>query len=56
MADLGRLLIVDDDQTFAAELRADGERPGLITGTVHDTSTFEKVLGSWEPTIIAMDL
>jgi CheY-like chemotaxis protein len=56
MADLGRLLIVDDDQTFAAELQADGERLGVITRTVHDTSTFEKVLESWEPTIIAMDL
>ena len=56
MADLGRLLIVDDNQTFAAELLADGERLGLSTRTVHDTSTFERVLRSWDPTIIAMDL
>ena len=53
---LGRLLIVDDDRSFAAELKADGERLGLEVRTVHDTSAFESTLQSWEPTIIAMDL
>jgi DNA-binding response OmpR family regulator len=53
---LGRLLIVDDDQSFAAELKADGERLGLDVRMVHDPSTFENVLRSWNPTIIAMDL
>ena len=53
---LGRLLIVDDDRSFAAELKADGERLGLDVHMVHDTSAFEATLRSWEPTIIAMDL
>ena len=53
---LGRLLIVDDDQSFAAELKADGERLGLDVRMVHDTSTFESILQSWTPNIIAMDL
>ena len=53
---LGRLLIVDDDQSFAAELKADGERLGLDVQMVHDTSAFESVLKTWSPTIIAMDL
>ena len=53
---LGRLLIVDDDQSFAADLKADGERLGLDVRMVHETSTFESTLQSWAPTIIAMDL
>ena len=53
---LGRLLIVDDDRSFAADLRADGERLGLDVQMVHETAAFESVLQSWEPTIIAMDL
>ena len=53
---LGRLLIVDDDQSFASELKADGERLGLDVQMVHDTSAFESVLTSWSPAIIAMDL
>src|SRR5687767_11099144 len=53
---LGRLLVVDDDRSFAAELKADGERLGLDVRMVHDTSTFESILRSWNPTIIAMDL
>jgi DNA-binding response OmpR family regulator len=53
---LGRLLIVDDDQPFAAELKIDGERLGLDVRMVHDTSTFEQVLRDWAPTMIAMDL
>ena len=56
MSDLGRLLVVDDDRPFAAELVADGERLGLAVMAVHDSSTFENVLGTWVPTIIAMDL
>ena len=51
-----RLLIVDDDQSFAAELAADGERLGLDVRMVHDTSTFERVLKTWSPSIITMDL
>ena len=54
--ELGRLLIVDDDRPFAAELVADGERLGLVVKAVHDSSTFEATLQSWNPTIIAMDL
>ena len=53
---LGRLLIVDDDRTLATELTADGERLHLDVRMVHDTTTFEKVLRDWSPTIIAMDL
>jgi DNA-binding response OmpR family regulator len=53
---LGRLLIVDDDQHFAAELKVDGERLGLDVLMVHDTKAFEQVLSEWAPTIIAMDL
>jgi DNA-binding response OmpR family regulator len=51
-----RLLIVDDNQSFAAELAADGERLGLDVRMVHDTSTFERVLKTWSPSIITMDL
>jgi DNA-binding response OmpR family regulator len=54
--ELGRLLIVDDDRSFAAELKVDGERLGLSVKTVHDTSTFEQVLRDWRPSFIAMDL
>lgn len=53
---LGRLLIVDDDRSFAADLKVDGERLGLEVRMVHDTSDFESTLQSWAPTIIAMDL
>jgi DNA-binding response OmpR family regulator len=53
---LGRLLIVDDDQHFAAELKVDGERLGLDVRMVHDTTAFEQVLSEWAPTIITMDL
>lgn len=53
---LGRLLIVDDDRSFAAELKADGEHLGLAVQTVHDTSAFESTLRDWNPDIIAMDL
>jgi CheY-like chemotaxis protein len=49
-------LIVDDDQSFAAELQADGERLGLEVRMVHDPAAFEGTLRKWEPTIIAMDL
>lgn len=42
--DLGRLLIVDDDRSFAGELKNDGQRLGLDVQVVHDTSTFEQVL------------
>ena len=56
MPDLGRLLIVDDDRTFAAELVADGERLNLSVMVVHDAESFEQALASWRPTIIAMDL
>jgi CheY-like chemotaxis protein len=54
--DLERLLIVEDERPFASELKADGERLGLAVKVVHDSSTFEEVLSSWVPTIIAMDL
>jgi len=53
---LGRLLIVDDDPAFAAELKADGERLGLEVRMVHDTSAFENILQAWKPGIVAMDL
>ena len=53
---LGRLLIVDADRSFAAELKVDGERLGLEVRMVHDPSAFESTLQSWAPTIIAMDL
>src|SRR5262245_37589372 len=51
-----RLLIVDDDRPFAAELVADGQRLGFDVRAVHDTSTFEQLLADWPPEIIAMDL
>lgn len=54
--DLARLLIVDDDCSFAAELKADGDRLGLVVKMAHDTLAFESQLQSWKPTIIAMDL
>ena len=54
--DLGRLLIVEDDQPFGNELKADGERFGIAAKVVHDRSAFEEELVGWDPTIIAMDL
>ena len=56
MVELGRLLIVDDDRTFAAELIPDGQRLGFSVQAVHDRPSFEHALLSWVPTIIAMDL
>lgn len=56
MRDLGRLLIVDDDRTFAHELRVDGERLGLAVETIHEPLSFGPVLTQWRPGIIAMDL
>jgi CheY-like chemotaxis protein len=44
----GRLLIVDDDQSFAAELQADGERLGLEVRMVHDPAAFEGTLRKWD--------
>jgi CheY-like chemotaxis protein len=56
MSDLGRLLIVDDDRSFAAELVADGEALGLSVVAVHEPEAFEEALKNWRPTIIAVDL
>ena len=53
---MGRLLIVDDDRAFAAELTADGERLGLEVRMVHDTRAFETILRDWNPDIVVMDL
>jgi len=55
-AELGRLLIVDDDHAFAAGLQTDGERLGLSTRAVHDAFAFNEALKDWSPSIIAMDL
>jgi CheY-like chemotaxis protein len=51
-----RLLIVDDDRSFAHQLRADAEHLCLSVETVHDPINFRPVLISWRPTIITMDL
>jgi CheY-like chemotaxis protein len=51
-----RLLIVDDDQRFAQDLKADAERLGVAVETVHEPVAFGAVLARWEPHIIAMDL
>jgi CheY-like chemotaxis protein len=53
---LRRLLIVDDDRVFAADLKADAERLDVETRMVHDTRTFESILRDWNPDIIVMDL
>lgn len=53
---LARLLIVDDDRSFAPELKADVERLGLDVRMVHDTSAFGSILQTWNPNLIAMDL
>ena len=51
-----RLLIVDDDRRFAAELRTDAERLGLAVELVHEPASFGPVLSLWKPDIVAMDL
>ena len=51
-----RLLVVDDDRTFADNLRVDGERLGLQVETLYEPHAFEAVVTSWQPAIIAMDL
>jgi CheY-like chemotaxis protein len=56
MSELGRLLIVDDDRKFAAELVVDGKQLGLTVEAVHEGATFEATLKHWNPTIVAMDL
>jgi DNA-binding response OmpR family regulator len=53
---LGRLLIVDDDRQFAAELKAEGEQLHLSVMVVHDARSAEQALKDWRPNIIAMDL
>ena len=54
--DVGRLLIVEDDRRFADELAGDAERLGRDVMAVQASARFEEALGSWNPTIIAMDL
>lgn len=49
-------LIVDDDRLFAHRLRADAERLGSLSRTIHGPANFGPVLISWQPSIIAMDL
>lgn len=56
VTELGRLLIVEDDRQFAAELVTDGQRLGLTVKAVHDSAAFERELAEWKPTIVAMDL
>ncbi|HET6620508.1 MAG TPA: response regulator [Dongiaceae bacterium] len=51
-----RLLIVDDDRRFAAELRTDAERLGLAVESVDEPASFVPVLARWKPDIVAMDL
>jgi DNA-binding response OmpR family regulator len=53
---LRRLLIVDDDRVFAAELKADAERLDVEARMVHDTRAFESTLHDWNPDILVMDL
>ena len=51
-----RLLIVDDDQRFAHDLKVDAERLGLLVEMVHEPVAFGPIVSSWKPDIIAMDL
>lgn len=51
-----RLLIVDDNRRFAAELTADAEQLGLAVEAIHEPASFASALSRWEPDIIAMDL
>jgi DNA-binding response OmpR family regulator len=53
---LGRLLIVDDDRSFADTLKIDGERLGLAAQTLNEPYGFKQSMTRWQPTIIAMDL
>ena len=56
MPDLGRLLIAEDDRSFASELVSDGRRLGLAVKLAHDGAAFELELKTWNPTIVAVDL
>ena len=47
-----RLLIVDDDRSFAHELAADAEGLGLSVETVHDRINVRSVSMSCKPSII----
>jgi len=53
---LGRLLIVDDDGPFAANLMHDAVRIGMDVRVTNSTGSAEREIRAWHPTIIAMDL
>jgi len=52
----GRLLIVDDDRPFAADLMRDAVRIGIDAKVANSTASARDEIESWNPTIIAMDL
>ena len=53
---LGRLLIVEDDAPFAADLMRDAVRIGMDVRVANSTGAAEREIRAWHPTIIAMDL
>jgi ActR/RegA family two-component response regulator len=53
---LGKLLIVEDDRPFAADLMRDAVRIGLDVKVANDTATARTEIQSWIPAILAMDL
>ena len=52
----GKLLIVEDDSRFAADLMRDAVRVGLDVILAHSAAAAEAEIRSWHPTIVAMDL
>jgi DNA-binding response OmpR family regulator len=53
---LGRLLIVEDDRSFAAELLRDAVRVGFDVKLANDTATARDLIETWHPAILVMDL
>ena len=53
---VGKLLIVEDNRPFAADLMRDAVRIGLDVRVAHNAAAAEDEIISWKPTIIAMDL
>lgn len=53
---VGKLLIVEDNRPFAADLMRDAVRIGLDVRVANSAVAAEYEIRSWNPSIIAMDL
>ena len=52
----GRLLVIDDDEKAAALVADVAEGIGSVVKSVHNWEDFREAYGSFEPTVIVLDL